>query len=275
MVAASAHRFFFVHVMKTGGTSFVFQLLRNFAADEVYPDVALDRRSPTDAEPYASFTALEQLSAERRAAIRVYTGHFPLVARELMGPEIVTLTLLRDPVDRAVSVLKHFKRLWPCYHELSLDAVYDDELVFRHFVQHYQTRMFALTAADYTASFASAVDYDTLRRALADPARRAAVLAADAVMRVDAAGLQRAKENLASVDVLGVTEDFDAFVAAMRERYGWWPSGETYDPRANVSEEPWTASNALRTRIERDNPFDRELYEYARELLAARTDGSG
>ena len=158
MVAATAQqRFFFVHVMKTGGTSFVFQLLRNFAPDEVYPDVALDRRTPTDAEPYASLTALEQLSPERRAAIRVYTGHFPLVAREQMGSDVVSLTLLRDPVDRAVSVLKHFKRLWPRYHELELDAVYDDELVFRHFVEHYQTRMFALTEADHTRSFASAV----------------------------------------------------------------------------------------------------------------------
>ncbi len=270
MVAASAHRFFFVHVMKTGGTSFVFQLLRNFAPDEVYPDTALDRRSPTDAEPYASLTALEKLSPERRRAIRVYTGHFPLVARELMGPDVVTLTLLRDPVDRVVSVLKHFKRLWPCYHELSLDAVYDDELVFRHFVEHYQTRMFALTAAGRTRSFASAVEFDTLHGALADPAKRAAALGPDAVVPVDAAALARAKANLATVDVLGVNEEFDAFVAALREGYGWWPAGETYDPRANVSEEPWEASDALRARIERDNPLDRELYEHAIELIAAR-----
>jgi hypothetical protein len=264
MAAVSEHRFFFVHVMKTGGTSFVFQLLRNFAPDEVYPDIALDRRSPTDAEPYASLSALANLSPERRAAIRVYTGHFPLVARELMGPGIVTLTLLRDPVDRAVSVLKHFKRLWPAYRELSLDAVYDDELVFRHFVEHYQTRMFALTAADGTRAFASAVDFDTLHDALGDPGRRAAALGPDAVVRVDAAALARAKENLASIDVLGISEEFDAFVTALRDGYGWWPAGETYDPRANVSDEPWVASAALRARIERDNTFDRELYEYAR-----------
>ncbi len=271
MVAASAHRrFFFVHVMKTGGTSFVFQLLRNFAPDEVYPDGALDRRSPTDAEPYASLTALERLAPERRAAIRVYTGHFPLVAREQMGPDVVTLTLLREPVDRVVSVLKHFKRLWPRYHDLELDAVYDDELVFRHFVEHYQTRMFALDRADHTRAFASAVEYDVLRDALDDPDRRSAALAPDAVVPVDADRLARAKRNLAAVDVLGVNEDFAAFVGQMRDAYGWWPSGETYDPRANVSEEPWPASDALRSRIERDNEFDRALYEHAVELISSR-----
>jgi hypothetical protein len=187
-----------------------------------------------------------------------------------MGPEVVTLTLLRDPVERVVSVLKHFKRLWPSYCDLSLDAIYDDELVFRHYVEHYQTRMFALTAADGTRSFASAVDFAVIHDALADPAQRPAALAPDAVVPVDAAALARARQNLASVDVLGVNERFDAFVASMRERYGWWPSGETYDPRANVSEEPWAASPALRTRIERDNPFDRALYEHAVELIAGR-----
>jgi hypothetical protein len=256
--------------MKTGGTSFVFQLSRNFATDEVYPDIARDRRSPTDAEPYASFTALERLAPERRDAIRIYTGHFPLAARDLMGPDLVTLTLLRDPVERTVSVLKHFKRLWPRYGDLSLDAIYDDELVFRHFVEHHQTRMFALTAGDGTRSFASVTDYDTLRRALENPAGPSAALDAGAVVAVDADRLAQAKRNLASIDVLGVNESFDAFVAQLRNGYGWWPSGERFDARANVSSEPWVASDALRARIERDNPFDRELYEHARELIAAR-----
>ena len=62
-----AERFFFVHVMKTGGTSFVFHLLRNFAPNEVYPNEALDRRHPTDVEPYASIPDLLSLSPERRA----------------------------------------------------------------------------------------------------------------------------------------------------------------------------------------------------------------
>jgi hypothetical protein len=271
MIAGTANqRFFFVHVMKTGGTSFVFQLSRNFAPDEVYPDAALDRRSPTDAEPYASFTALERLPPERRAAIRIYTGHLPLVARELMGPDLVTLTLLRDPVDRTVSVLKHFKRLWPRYGDLSLDAIYDDELVYRHFVEHYQTRMFALTGADDTHAFASVTDYETLRDALGDPARRSAALDEGAVVAIDADRLALAKQNLATVDVIGVNEAFDVFVDELREGYGWWPSGERFDPRANVSPEPWVASDALRARIERDNPFDRALYEHARELIAAR-----
>ena len=38
MASDAAPRFFFVHVMKTGGTSFVFQMTTNFAPAEVYPN---------------------------------------------------------------------------------------------------------------------------------------------------------------------------------------------------------------------------------------------
>ncbi len=271
MDAASARqRFFFVHVMKTGGTSFVFRLLANFDPAEVYPHEVLDRRSPTDVEPYASLADLERLSPERRAAIRVYTGHFPFMARELMGPDVVTLTLLRDPVDRTISVLKHFKRLYARYRDLSLDAVYDDPLVFRHFVENFQTRMFALTPADEPRSFASAVGFRALRDALEEPAGVAVVPGPRDTIVVDAARLAVARENLARVDVIGVNEEFGAFVDALRRRYGWWSAGGDFDARANVSAEPWHASDALRARIARDNPYDVELYAYARELIAGR-----
>jgi hypothetical protein len=131
MGSPGAPRFFFVHVMKTGGTSFVFQLSANFAPAEVYPNEILDRRAPTDLEPYASLADLERLSPQRRAQIRVFTGHLPFAARELIGPDVVTLTLLRDPVERTISVLKHFKRLYARYRDLPLDAIYDDEIVYR------------------------------------------------------------------------------------------------------------------------------------------------
>jgi len=271
MVAASAEqRYFFVHVMKTGGTSFVFQLLRNFDADSVYPHEALDRRSPTDVEPYTSVALLEQLSPERRAGIRVYTGHVPFAARVLMGPDVATLTLLREPVARTVSVLKHFKRLWPRYRDLSLDAIYDDELVYRHFCENFQARVFAIEPGDRTRSFASAAEYDALRAALDDPTHLSAALGPDATVVVDADRLERAKHNLATVDVLGVNDGFDAFIAELRDRFGWWPSGEAIDAHANVSSEPWEASGALRGRIERDSAYDRELYEHAHRLLGSR-----
>ena len=37
-------RFFFIHLMKTAGTSFVFQLNEQFAPGEVYPSAGLEDR---------------------------------------------------------------------------------------------------------------------------------------------------------------------------------------------------------------------------------------
>jgi hypothetical protein len=272
----SPPRYVFIHVMKTGGTSFVFHLLRQFAPDAVYPSAAIDRRDATDAEPYASLPRLRGLTPERKAAIQVFSGHFPFLARDIVGGDPITLTLLREPVDRTVSVLKQFKRLYERYRDLSLDAIYDDPFVFRHFVENHQTKLFSVTADDEPKMLASRLDFEEFHTYLtAMPGGAddlgAFDLAADTssdTITIDAGRMTRAKENLAKVDVVGLNERFDEFVEALRARFGWWPDGMAGDARANVSSEAWDAGPALRARIARDNPFDVELYGYARELAS-------
>jgi hypothetical protein len=237
--------FFFIHVMKTGGTSFVFDVLKTFPAEQVYPNKTLDRRYPTDIAPYTSIEHLLEISPERRADIRVYAGHFPYMACKMMGIDFVKLTLLRHPVDRAISVLKQFKRLTERFQSSALDGIYEDEYVFRHFVHNHQTKIFSLTREDNPKAFLRAIDVD--ERRLAD-----------------------AKANLATVDVIGMSESYGDFVSDLRSRFGWWPSGLASPARTNVSSEPWAVSEALRRQIARDNALDLEFYDYARQLVEQR-----
>jgi len=267
---ALSPRFLFLHVMKTGGTSFVFQLLREFPADAVYPSAALDRQYPTDAEPYASIPNLTAIAPERRAAIRMYAGHFPFVVRELIGGDLTTLTILREPVDRTVSVLKQFKRLYERYRDLPLEAIYDDPFVYRHFVENHQTKLYSVAADDHPKMLASRLGFAEFRDHLtATPATtdRASAGEPDTIT-VDAHRLACAKSNLARVDVVGLNDRFDEFVDALGTRFGWWPDGFRHNARANVSSENWQAGPALRARIAADNAFDVEFYEYAKELAA-------
>ena len=257
-------KFFFVHVMKTGGTSLVFHLLQEFPRDAVYPSAVRDRRHPNDAEPYISIADVSALSAARRADIRVYAGHFPFMVRDLIDGDVTTLTLLRDPVDRTVSLLKHFKRLYERYRELALEEVYEDAFLNRHFIENHQTKLFAVTADDAPKMVASTIEFREMHAYLTG-APAPATEGADTIM-IDAHRLARAKANLELVDVVGVSDRFPAFVAALRDRFGWWPPGLPGEGRANVSSEPWAASAALRARIARDNAFDAELFEYARDL---------
>ena len=58
-------------------------------------------------------------------------------------------------------------------------------------------------------------------------------------MDIDDARYARARENLERVDVLGLTEAYDDFVAHVRDRFGWWPGGVDLTQRENVSTEDW------------------------------------
>jgi len=265
-------RFFFVHVMKTGGTTLALHMARQFEPAELYPNESLDRRHASDVGSYMSIDDLLGVSPERKLAIRAYTGHFPFMVRDELGIDLETFTLLRDPIERSISSLKHFKRLYERYRALSLDEIYEDAFVFRHFVHNHQTKVFAVTAADRPRAIASALTQEQLHAYLAsdsstpDPGEGGA----PDTISIDDARLGLAKRRLAEIDVIGTSEQFAEFVEELRRRYGWWPSGLTADARANVSEEPWAAGSALRARIADDNRFDLELYDYGRRLIAER-----
>jgi hypothetical protein len=261
MPASDGPPFFFLHVMKTGGTAFVLNVLQNFAPGEVYPS-ELDKRQPGDLEPYVSIARLLDVSAERRHAIRMYTGHFPFVVCELLGVEFRTLTVLRDPVERTLSVLKHFKRHFDRYEPLPLAALYDDPFLFENYVHNHQTKLFSITTQDRPETFVSTLTHPENRaRHLGgpDPATPTTII-------VDEARLLVAKANLARVDLVGINERYPEFVASLQARFGWWPAGVDTGVRVNVAGDVPDVDASLRRRIAQDNAFDLELYELANDL---------
>jgi len=245
-------RAFFVHVMKTAGTTFCSELKQEFPDEAIYPCAGIDYQSPTSAEGLESYIKIPRLlalPAERRARVKVYTGHFPYWVCAAVHPELVTMTLLREPVARSLAALRHFKRD-PAYRHLSLDQIYDDRVVFRFYVENHQTKVFGLGPDD---------NEDAINCGLT----------------IDDARFSRAKQNLASVDVLGLTEAYGEFVDEIRSRFGWWPGGVDTNRRENASREGWTAAPELRERIAADNAYDMQLYSYARELIARRRHDGG
>lgn len=238
-------RFFFVHLMKTAGTTFALHLRAQFPADRIYPVEGLDWQDPADLERYTDASRALALSAERRAQIDVYTGHFPYMVSQLIDPTLVVLTLLREPVARTISVLQHFQRLDDRYRDLDLAAIYDDDHVFRSFVFNHQTAFFARTPLDGEQWIRDPIHIDDERFAVA-------------------------KHNLANVDVLGVTEGYASFFEELRTRFGWWPIRPNLDERANVSAPPPDVGVELRQRIAHDNHYDIELYQYACDLVGDR-----
>jgi hypothetical protein len=239
--AQAVPKFFFIHVMRTGGTTFEQQLRRGFPRAEVYPDPDVDFPEG-DIMQHLEVAYLLGLPAARLDAIRLFYGHFPFAVTEMLGRDLVTLTVLRDPVERTISLLRVMREQRPAWQALTLEQIYDDANMFPRLIHNHQTKIFSITRDDEPRSYRDEI-------------------------AVDGARLEIAKRNLARVDVIGLTEQYGEFLASLRDRFGWQLSE---DARLNAAGGAPEESPALRHRIAADNAIDIAFYDYARNLVSER-----
>jgi hypothetical protein len=245
-VTDDPRRFFFAHVQKAAGTSLFVQLQRHFDLEQLYPD-----RSDSDVGPVRNLLVSHLLERYRlrRDRIRIVTGHFPLRTTELLGDDFLTLTVVREPVERTLSYLRHHRRRTPADADRPLEDLYDDPIRFHGLIHNNMVKMFSLAPDEMLAG-------DGLMTHVEDftPAR-----------------VERAKEGLARVDVLGLAAHFDEFVGELVSRFGWRLGAPEHANRTEADR----VSRSFRRRIAADNAADAELFEFARELYAKRRRDAG
>lgn len=226
--------FFFIHVMKTAGMTFNRHIDANFPPEEIYPGT--DDATGID---YWVIARLRQAIAERGDVVRLWRGHFPFFVSDLVAGA-TTLTLLREPVARTISLLEQRRVLE--FPDTDIETLYDDRQRYRREIENHQTKIFSLTEDDDPSHYLKVIESDRAR-------------------------LEAAKRRLDSVDVLGVQEHFDTFLATLENDWGW---KITDIENTNVGVPP-TTSAAFRQRIADDNALDVELYDHALELVMARS----
>jgi hypothetical protein len=235
--------FFFLHVMKTAGGTLRQQIFANFDREQVYPWERLD---PDMVRANSNLEYLTSLPPERRSRLRAFTGHFPFVAVELLGGELTTITLLRDPVERTISYLRQVKRRVDEGRGLLLEDIYEHPYLFPCFIKDHQAKLFAFTPEDEPRSYMDVLD-------------------------VDADRLEIAKRNLERVDVVGIQDNFESLLSELERRFGW---RRTPAPHRNVDPgTPGDISTRFRRRIAEDNPAEMEFFEHARQLVEQRRGG--
>ena len=262
MAAPDDRCFLFLHLMKTGGTTILAHLEENFAPGTMYPDPRTDALATYDGLEYGSLDRLRTVGVAQRDTVRAYTGHFPHLAVDIVQPD-VTLTLLREPVERAVSLLRQVQEADAAGggEPRSLEQVYDEDPSRWMLIQDYQARQFALTADELAARGAIVDAFFPAERPSADVAHFLYV-------ELDDTRLTRAVAALESVDVVGLQSDFDGFLDQLWRRFRWTlPSWH----RRRVASAAAPAPDSLLRRIAEDNAYDVEFHARAVELVARRS----
>ncbi len=224
-------KYFFVHLQKTAGTTLFRRLKTHFGAEAVYPMP----RYQGDVAATLDVDLLVSRFAEHRDQIKLVTGHFPLCTTELLDADFMTFTLLREPVERTLSFLRHQRQVDAAYADAPLEDIYAQPLLRDGLVRNHMVRMLSLTTAEMTEG--------ALTQVVVDDAR-----------------LERAQQNLVErIDVFGIQEEFEPFCDRLVTQFGW-----RLGP-AHVANhtEPAEASEALKEQIAADNAIDAALYAFA------------
>ena len=147
--AAEPARFFFVHMQKTGGISLYVRMKRHFGRRGVYPD-------PSDGESdgrWPRSSSCRCCSSAGRSAPGPDPrgdGHFPLCTIELLDADFTTLTVLRDPVERTLSYLRHHRETTPGDASCRSRRSTRTRARFRHFIENHMVKMLSLRAEEMT-----------------------------------------------------------------------------------------------------------------------------
>ena len=238
-------RFFVAHMQKTAGTTLRDRLRASFTDEQIYPN-ATDGSDPRVA--VISVAHLRARWAVRGEHIRLLTGHFPVRTAELLGVPFVTMTVLRHPVERTLSFLRHQaeRRQRGANEDTPLDQIYEDPFRFTHMIQNHMVRMLTLSPHELLA-------HDGVLTPVAYTQDR----------------LDRAKEALARLDLFGLQNRFEEFCDELSTGYGL----DVGEPLHSNTTEPTDLPDALADRIAEDNALDLELYDYACSLYDTRRNG--
>jgi hypothetical protein len=231
-------RWFFMHIPKTAGMTLYHRLIRQHGA-ALYP-LPLARGEPDAA---LDVEYMKDRFAASRDQIRMIVGHFPLCLGEYLGVPLTTFTIVRDPVERTLSLLRQRQQRNDKYRQASLEEIYADPYMLHGLIHNFTVKALTMTVDEMQYGVRTMVPYDEAR-------------------------LERAEYNLEHrIEVFGLQERFDEFCDDLAARFGW----DLGDPSIVANRTaPADVSDEFRERIAYDNALDMQLYEFARDLLIHR-----
>lgn len=236
MIATNSERadtIIFLHIHKTAGTTLHRIIERQYRPEQIW---TLDEQHVLD--------DLLALSDAQRAEIQMLSGHMIFGLHAYMPGTSTYFTLLREPIERAISFYYFIRRNPHHYH---FDPIRSGGLSLEGFLEARHNNMMD---NGQTRMLAGALQYD---QPVGECTREL---------------LELAKRNLRdSFSVVGLVEYFDESLLLLRQAYGW---RNLFYVKQNV-----TDSRPLKEELSPDaldlaaeyNQLDLELYRYATSLF--------
>src|SRR5690606_24419839 len=228
----------FMHMPKSGGTTLESIVLRHYPAEKVY-------RFTGDARSAAEFRALPE---EQRAGFDVLTGHVYFGIHRSVPAPAFYITMLRDPVERVVSLFYYIKR---CPDHYMWQYGFHESMTLREFLEQRHC-----------------IEMDNLQTRYLCPEPEIYL----PFGQVTAAMCSRAVGNLLRMKAIGLTDRFDESLEILSSRFGW--NNLEYQP-LNVTEGRPSVSEIEPATIElirEMNEFDIAVYTTARLLFEEQLD---
>jgi hypothetical protein len=115
--------FMFLHIPKTAGTSFRLAIEGHYSAKEFFPNKSEIKANKGQ---YPSIDTLRNFEIERIREIKFLAGHYTKSSSKKIPFNYTYITFFRDPVERVISNLIHFKANDKRCVNMNLYEIYED-----------------------------------------------------------------------------------------------------------------------------------------------------
>lgn len=249
--AVLAPRLHFIHIPKSGGTTFREFLESQYPAHLVLPDTMMMERSSGLYPPADAFCNISQRELNK---FNLFRGHYHVDYGAMFKERPISVTVLRDPVPRAISHIRMNIRNNPKYHGMTVDEYVAQ---YPQTMNNMQTRYFCDTV------FARPIG--SVPKEL-----RGQDIVPVSVALTDA-HREQALAKLAKVEYVGVQDDLDGFARLIASTFHF-PLAEEL-PKLNAYPDKTKYSRKTLKALREMNEYDEALYAYAKsrakELSAA------
>lgn len=232
----------FLHILKTAGTTLRKEIIeKNYTPEEIGNYYGC---MPNDLE-----MKMKNLPYEKQ--IKIGCGHFDTGVSNYMTEPFTFITLLRDPVDRVISLFYYLRKLGrPYLDHLSIEDFLTSDI-------HYIPRLFFNSQTMDLAAEQPGIDKPCLIIGRIK----------DTTPQKNPPDLEKAKEQVEKhFSVVGITEMFNESIFLMKKQFGWTDISYT---RKNINEHPnkdQLPEHVLEL-IQEKNQLDIELYQWAKKRL--------